>query len=152
VIAAYLAYVAYRDGAGDAMVVFNVRCGAAVSVLAAFALIALQSRRWAATAQIATLAGVIALVGGEIHVHYAGSASHAALSIGWAALAGVLLAIGFVRQHRTLRTTGLGLLGLVAAKLVLVDLAGAPPLLRVISFVVIGTVMISASYGYHRLR
>lgn len=148
-LAGYLAYVAYRHGVDDGMLAFNVRCGAATSVLASFAVLALRSTRWAPAARIATLAGVIALVAAEIHVHYA---AHTALSIGWAGLAGVLLALGFARQHRMLRTTGLGLLGVVAVKLVVVDLAGAPPLLRVISFVVIGTVMIAASYGYHRLR
>lgn len=149
-LAAYLAYVAYRHGVAESSAVFNVRCAAAVSVLLASATLAVRSRHWARAARFATLAGVIALVGAEIQLH-AGTAAHAGLSIGWATLAGILLAIGFIGPHRALRATGLGLLGFVALKLVLVDLAGAPPMLRVISFVVIGTVMIAASYGYHRL-
>jgi uncharacterized membrane protein len=149
-VAAVLAYVAYRDGIAESPIAFNLRCGAAVSVLAACATLAVRCPPWSQVARIATLAGVIALVGAEIQLHHAGRSANAALSIGWAALAGVLLAIGFSRQQRTLRATGLVLLGFVALKVVLIDLAGTPPLLRVISFVVIGTVMIAASYGYHR--
>lgn len=151
-IAGHLIYVAYRGGAGETTVVFNVRFAAALAVLGAVAAIAMRAGRWSHVAKIAMLAGVIALVGAEMHVSYAGRAADAALSIGWGVLAGLLLAIGFTRRQQALRSTGLGLLGIVALKLVVLDLAGAPPLLRVISFVVLGTVMIAASYGYHRLE
>ena len=80
------------------------------------------------------------------------SAHHGVVSIAWAGYAAVLLGLGFRRASRALRLGGLGLLGMVAAKLVLHDLAGAAPIYRVLSFLVVGALMIAVSLAYHRLE
>jgi uncharacterized membrane protein len=98
-------------------------------------------------AWIVTLSGLGLVIGAE-----AGAQHHALLSIAWAIYAAALLVIGFARRNRALRLGGLGLLGLVAAKLVLHDLAGAAPIHRVLSFLVVGVLMIAASFAYHRLE
>ena len=53
---------------------------------------------------------------------------------------------------RVVRLVALGLFGLTAAKLVLVDLAVLRQIYRIVSFLVIGLLMIGASYLYHRIE
>jgi len=74
------------------------------------------------------------------------------LSVVWAAYAGALLVIGFWRRFQALRFAALGLFGITALKLVLVDIAGVKQLYRVVSFLVLGVLMIAAAYLYHRLE
>jgi uncharacterized membrane protein len=96
--------------------------------------------------------GLVLLVGAEVDGHYAARGyADTALSIAWSALASALLAIGFLARRRTVRLAGLGLLGVVTAKIIVVDLAEASSLLRVASFFVLGSILIAASYAYHRL-
>ncbi|MBI5528483.1 MAG: DUF2339 domain-containing protein [Deltaproteobacteria bacterium] len=75
-----------------------------------------------------------------------------ALSIVWGGYAGAMLLIGFWRRLRPLRIAALGLFGLTALKLVVVDMANLRQIYRIASFVVIGVLMIAASYLYHRLE
>ena len=53
---------------------------------------------------------------------------------------------------RLLRFAALGLFGITAAKLVLVDIAGVKQIYRVISFFVLGLLMMGGAYGYHRVE
>jgi len=73
-----------------------------------------------------------------------------ALSILWGAYASVLLILGFARNWRPVRLAALGLFGLTAAKLVIVDLASLDQMYRVLSFLAIGLLMIVGAYLYHR--
>lgn len=128
------------------------RLGTAAITLSVIAALAMALARCgevttSRAAWIVTLSGLGLVIGAE-----AGSQHHALLSIAWAGYAAVLLVIGFLRRNRPLRLGGLGLLGLVAAKLVLHDLADAAPLHRVLSFLVVGVLMIAASFAYHRLE
>jgi uncharacterized membrane protein len=75
-----------------------------------------------------------------------------ALSVVWGVYAVVWLAIGFWKKIWEFRIAALGLLAVVAIKVVLVDMATVKQIYRIISFVVLGLMMISASYLYHRLE
>ncbi len=70
----------------------------------------------------------------------------------WGAYAIALLVIGFCRGVRSLRLAALALFGLTAIKLVLVDMARVEEVYRIISFFVLGILMIGASYLYHRVE
>ncbi|HEY5938149.1 MAG TPA: DUF2339 domain-containing protein [Kofleriaceae bacterium] len=140
------------EGYGRREVNELARVGTATITLSVTAALAMALRRCgevtnSLAAWIVTLAGFGLVIGAE-----AGAQHHALLSIAWACYAAALLAIGFVRRNRPLRLGGLGLLGLVAAKLVLHDLADAAPLHRVLSFLIVGVLMIAASFAYHRLE
>jgi uncharacterized membrane protein len=74
------------------------------------------------------------------------------LSIVWGIYAVGWLIIGFWREIREFRAAALGLLAIVALKVVLVDMSTVQQIYRIISFVVLGVMMISASYLYHRLE
>lgn len=75
-----------------------------------------------------------------------------ALSALWGMYAVGALVVGFWRRVRVLRVAALGLLAVVAAKVLLVDMARVQQIYRIVSFVVVGLMMISASYLYHRLE
>ncbi len=74
------------------------------------------------------------------------------LSIVWGLCAAVALVIGFRKRLRPLRLAALGLFAVTALKLVLVDVAGVKQIYRVISFFIMGLLMIGASYLYHRIE
>jgi uncharacterized membrane protein len=74
------------------------------------------------------------------------------LSVTWGAYAIALLAIGFWRRVRSVRLAALGLFGLTAIKLVLIDMAQVEEVYRIMSFFVLGILMIGASYLYHRVE
>ncbi len=77
-------------------------------------------------------------------------AAHMGISLVWGVYASGLLIFGFAKQVRVARLSALGLFGLTALKLVFVDLAGVQEIYRIISFVVLGLLIIAASYLYHR--
>ena len=74
------------------------------------------------------------------------------LSILWGVYAAVMLSIGFWRRARPVRLAALGLFAVTALKLVLVDLAGIRQIYRILSFLVLGLLMIGVSYLYHRVE
>ena len=74
------------------------------------------------------------------------------LSVLWGIYATALLSIGFWRKVRPLRLSALGLFGLTAAKLVIIDMANVKDVYRIISFFVLGMLMVGASYLYHRVE
>jgi hypothetical protein len=79
------------------------------------------------------------------------AARGAAVSIWWGLLAVGLLYAGFRKALPTLRYTGLTLLGLAGAKVVLLDMAHAPQLARVAGFVTLGLLMLGTAVGYARV-
>ena len=72
------------------------------------------------------------------------------LSLVWGLYATALLILGFRCRLRPARLCALGLFGLTALKLVLVDMAKVQEVYRILSFVALGLLMILASYLYHR--
>ena len=75
-----------------------------------------------------------------------------AISVVWGVYAAIALAVGFWRQVRAVRVAALALFGLTAGKLVLVDIAGVKQIYRIISFFVLGLLMMGAAYAYHRIE
>jgi uncharacterized membrane protein len=75
-----------------------------------------------------------------------------ALSIVWGVYAAAILVIGFWRNARILRLSALALFGATALKLVIVDMAKVEDVYRIVSFFVLGILMIAASYLYHRVE
>lgn len=149
-VAGFLVLERYGESSPPAHLLLNARFSGALAAIGAVAAIAIVARRrgdaaGAWWAWCAVLAGLGAALGAELRGGFG-------LSIAWSAYAAALLAIGFALRHRALRLAGLGLLGVVAIKLVIYDLAGVAPLHRVLSFLTVGAVMIAASYGYHRLE
>ena len=75
-----------------------------------------------------------------------------AVTVVWVILASTALVVGFRFRQRTMRLLALGLFALTAAKLLLVDMSGFQQIYRILAFMLVGVVLIAASYLYHRLR
>jgi uncharacterized membrane protein len=63
-----------------------------------------------------------------------------------------MVTLGFAFQERVARLTGLGILSFCILKLFIFDLRGLTGLPRVLSFIVLGLVLISVSYVYTRFK
>ncbi len=74
------------------------------------------------------------------------------LTIAWAIEGLGLLAAGFLAPERTLRLSGLALLGVCLFKVFLIDLEGVETIYRIFSFIVLGLILLSASFGYTKYR
>jgi uncharacterized membrane protein len=77
---------------------------------------------------------------------------HMSLSLVWSLYATAALTLGFRLRVRPLRLCALALFGVTAVKLAIVDIAHVQQIYRIISFVVLGALMIGASYLYHRIE
>ena len=78
----------------------------------------------------------------DFHDLFASLTVQAALSICWSLLALTLMTVATRRELRHVWMGGAGLLGVVVAKLFLVDLAGHGSLARIITFVVVGLLIL----------
>ena len=78
--------------------------------------------------------------------------SQMSLTLTWGGYAIVLLAAGFWRLSRGLRITALCLFGVTVLKLLFIDLAVLQQIYRILAFLVVGLLMIGASYLYHRVE
>jgi len=74
------------------------------------------------------------------------------LSALWALYAGTALGWGFLRDAAAVRYAGLGLLGIVAVKVFVVDLAEVATVYRIVSFLVLGVVLLGVSVLYQKGR
>jgi uncharacterized membrane protein len=63
-----------------------------------------------------------------------------------------MVVLGFMLQERVARLTGLGMLSACILKLFFYDLRGLTGLPRVLSFIVLGLVLIAVSYTYTRFK
>jgi uncharacterized membrane protein len=90
------------------------------------------------------------------HEHYHGDQaarlSTFAVTVVWVILASIALVVGFRFSQRTMRLLALGLFALTAVKLLLVDMSGFQQIYRIVAFMLVGVVLIGASYLYHRLE
>jgi uncharacterized membrane protein len=73
-------------------------------------------------------------------------------TLGWVVAAFGLFAVGFALHERNYRLAGLVGLGLALGRLLIVDLARLPINQRVITFILIGVILLVISYTYTRLR
>jgi len=115
----------------------------------------------AAAATALALLVLLALLGAEVRSYCldtladaarAGRAARMSVTVVWSAYAACLVVVGFWRRWRAIRLAGLGLFGVSAVKLVLLDLAYLEDIYRIVSFLVLGLLMVAASYLYHRLE
>lgn len=81
--------------------------------------------------------------------HYAYQLS---LSVLWALYASLLTGAGIFRRIRGARVLGILLLGATVLKVFLVDLSALQTFYRIISFIVLGLLLLAVSYGYNRFR
>ena len=72
------------------------------------------------------------------------------VTVSWALMGGALLVYGNSRRSKPPRVLGLGLLGLTTFKLFLYDLAALERLYRIVSFVVLGLILLAVSYLYQK--
>ncbi len=79
-------------------------------------------------------------------------AMHVALSVQWSVTAVVLLAVGFARLSNLLRYMAIGLFGMTVIKIFLVDLSHLEMVYRIVSFIVLGLLLLVASLLYQRLE
>jgi uncharacterized membrane protein len=81
--------------------------------------------------------------------HYAYQLS---LSVLWALYASLLTAVGIFRRIRGARVLGILLLGATVLKVFLLDLSALQTFYRIISFIVLGLLLLAVSYGYNRFK
>lgn len=72
------------------------------------------------------------------------------LSVIWAVYGGGMLIIGIFRRNKMLRMMALLLLGMTILKVFLVDLSSLDKIYRVLSFVVLGVILLAVSFLYQR--
>ncbi|MFO0969379.1 MAG: DUF2339 domain-containing protein [Gemmataceae bacterium] len=75
-----------------------------------------------------------------------------ALSIVWALLAVIMLAVGFRLPSRPLRWAALGLFAITLGKVILIDMARLPGWYRLAAFLVLSLVMLGAAWAYQKLK
>ncbi len=81
------------------------------------------------------------------------AAAHAAqvwISIAWTLSGAAAIALGFARRRRTYRLAGIAVFVLTLAKVFLVDLALLETVYRIGSFLVLGILLVGASFLYQR--
>ena len=81
--------------------------------------------------------------------HYAFQLS---LSILWALYASFLTGIGIYKRIRSARAMGILLLGVTTLKVFLLDLSSLRTFYRIISFIILGLLLLAVSYSYNRFK
>ena len=72
--------------------------------------------------------------------------AQAALSVAWSVVGVALMMLGHRRTRRIVWIVGAALLGVVVAKLFLVELADRGSLYRIVSFIVVGVLLLVVGY------
>ncbi len=89
---------------------------------------------------------------GAFFYDYAPQARFAAISVLWTLFAAVIIGLGFTKDQAVLRQTALGLFAVTVMKVFFWDMAKVSTPFRIISFIVLGLMLIGVSYLYHRYR
>jgi uncharacterized membrane protein len=79
-------------------------------------------------------------------------AQQLSISVVWTIYGGAMLTIGIARRSKLLRVMALALLGLTIFKVFLFDLSSLEKLYRIISFIVLGLILLTVSFLYQRYR
>jgi uncharacterized membrane protein len=79
-------------------------------------------------------------------------AQQLSISVVWTIYGGAMLTFGMARRSRLLRIMGLLLLSLTIFKVFLFDLSSLERLYRIISFIVLGLILLAVSFLYQRYR
>ena len=164
-------FAMYSEAAGPQLMFFNLRF--AVSLLVVMLIFtyayALRNRKAAVGSSDRALGGwlygtadilMLVLLSFEAYYFYKRmSLPHqqqdelalVSLSIVWGVYALALLVAGFALRNRPLRMSALALFGITTVKLLWQDLAYLEPAYRLASSVLLGLLLIAASYLYHRI-
>jgi uncharacterized membrane protein len=150
--------------------VLNARFGAGLLVVAAAALYARLTRSFGldATTRTWLRSGAVAFAALFLLWHLSAEvvlaplagvapgdmtmARHMALSILWTVYAFVAMGVGIQRRLAAVRFGAMALFGVVVIKVFLIDLARLDAGYRILSFLVLGAVLIVASFMYTRFR
>ena len=84
--------------------------------------------------------------------HYLLPARFAAISVLWTLFSVVLMLLGFRKNIAVLRKVSFGLFLVVALKVFLFDMANFSTPYRIVSFIILGLVLVSTSYLYYRQK
>ena len=79
-------------------------------------------------------------------------AQQLSISVVWMIYGGAMLTVGIARRSKLLRVMALFLLGLTILKVFLIDLSALEKLYRIISFIVLGVILLAVSFLYQRYR
>ncbi len=116
------------------------------------------------TLRVTALVYLVVLVAGELHAwgerrplvgitrKEAEFVATVWTSIAWALYASALVGVGFWRRRAALRWTGLAVFALTLGKVFLVDMAEVEAVYRIASFLVLGVLLVGASFLYQRAR
>ena len=77
---------------------------------------------------------------------------HLVLSSVWIVYASIVVAIGFYRRRGAVRITGISLLGISILKIFFYDLSYLEQPYRIVSFIVLGVILLGASFVYQRYK
>ncbi|MCJ7771521.1 MAG: DUF2339 domain-containing protein, partial [Desulfobacterales bacterium] len=83
---------------------------------------------------------------------YLPTARFAAVSVLWALFSIGLMVLGFVKNISVLRQCAIGLFAVTMIKVFFVDMANVSTPYRIISFLILGLMLIIASYLYYRFK
>jgi uncharacterized membrane protein len=90
------------------------------------------------------------VVSGSAAISDVANVKQVVMSVLWATTGFVAVLIGFRRNIAALRYAALALLGLTLLKILLIDMAEVKAVWRILSFVVVGGLLLAVSYLYHR--
>ncbi|NTU43132.1 MAG: DUF2339 domain-containing protein [Nitrospirales bacterium] len=79
-------------------------------------------------------------------------AKQLSLSVLWTLYGSALTGIGIMRKSRLLRLMGIGLMAVTILKVFLFDLSELQAVYRIISFMILGLILLTVSYGYNRFK
>lgn len=123
------------------------RVGRVTSGAAGLMLLFVLSVNWTRYQEVLRVSGRVAGRLGDLRWR-----TQVGLSVLWATYAGAALAWGFVRSNPAIRYVALGLLGLTVVKVFAVDFAEVKTSYRILSFLVLGVVLLLVSLAYQKLR
>jgi len=89
---------------------------------------------------------------GAFFYEYGSQARFATISVLWTLFSILMIALGFSFTVSVLRISAIGLFGITMLKVFLLDMANVSTPYRVVSFMVLGLMLIGASYLYYRFR
>ncbi len=72
------------------------------------------------------------------------------LTVSWSVFAALVLAVGFLFKERTYRLLGLGILCVAAARIFFVDVWQLDTVYRILSFLILGILLVAAGFLYNR--
>ena len=84
--------------------------------------------------------------------HYLPEGSYAALSVYWALFSIGVMALGFRYNNSSIRRTAIALFGITILKVFLFDTARFSTPYRILSFFLVGLLLVGASYLYYRFK